>query len=470
MDLLKDDLGKLYRKFLIASFGSALIASIYGLVDMIVVGQYHGPDGSAAMSVIAPVWNIIYSFGLLTGIGGSVLYGVSKGKGSKKANLYFTSAVVFSAIISAVLWVIIFVFEDKLLLLFGANEKLMPLCKEYMIAPKFTVPIYVCINLFSSFLRNDSDPGLATKSVIAGGVFNIFGDYFCVFTLDMGIRGAGIATAMGAGISTLVMLTHFFKKSNTLRLQFSKDIFRLFGRITVNGFSSFIIDVAMGVLTMLFNRQIMKYLGTDALAVYGVIVSVSTLVQCCSYGIGQASQPIISQNYGAGNVGRIKKMLRYNIITAAIFGAVWAAITFAVPNGLIRLFMTPTASVLAIAPGDNPNIRLVVPAAAVQCLFNLLFPGDDACENLDVRVRRARNTYQRRADTHYPRHPRRGYDLVGDARDRACCRRVCRRDDVEENPAVILRESGCCLWLYESIHRLPCRGCFASLKVISKGE
>ena len=215
---------------------------------------------------------------------------------------------------------------------------------------KFGVPIYVCINLFSSFLRNDSDPGLATKSVIAGGVFNIFGDYFCVFTLDMGIRGAGIATAMGAGISTLVMLTHFFKKSNTLRLQFSKEIFRLFGRITVNGFSSFIIDVAMGVLTMLFNRQIMKYLGTDALAVYGVIVSVSTLVQCCSYGIGQASQPIISQNYGAGNVGRIKKMLRYNIITAAIFGAVWAAITFAVPNGLIRLFMTPTASVLAIAP------------------------------------------------------------------------------------------------------------------------
>ncbi len=350
MDLLKDDLGKLYRKFLIASFCSALIASIYGLVDMIVVGQYHGPDGAAAMSVIAPVWNIIYSFGLLTGIGGSVLYGVSKGKGSKKANLYFTSAVVFSAIISVVLWVIILVFEDRLLLLFGANEKLMPLCKEYMIAPKFTVPIYVCINLFSSFLRNDSDPGLATKSVIAGGVFNIFGDYFCVFTLDMGIRGAGIATAMGAGISTLVMLTHFFKKSNTLRLQFSKEIFRLFGRITVNGFSSFIIDVAMGVLTMLFNRQIMKYLGTDALAVYGVIVSVSTLVQCCSYGIGQASQPIISQNYGAGNVDRIKKMLRYNIITAAIFGAVWAAITFAVPNGLIRLFMTPTASVLAIAP------------------------------------------------------------------------------------------------------------------------
>ena len=86
MDLLKDDLGKLYRKFLIASFGSALIASIYGLVDMIVVGQYHGPDGAAAMSVIAPVWNIIYSFGLLTGIGALRSF---KGQGKQKSESVF---------------------------------------------------------------------------------------------------------------------------------------------------------------------------------------------------------------------------------------------------------------------------------------------------------------------------------------------------------------------------------------------
>lgn len=71
-------------------------------------------------------------------------------------------------------------------------------------------------------LRNDSDPGLATKSVIAGGVFNIFGDYFCVFTLDMGIRGAGIATAMGAGISTLVMLTHFSRRATLCACNFQK--------------------------------------------------------------------------------------------------------------------------------------------------------------------------------------------------------------------------------------------------------
>ena len=98
MDLLKDNVGKLYRKFFIASFGSALIACIYGLVDMAMVGQYHGPDGSAAMAVIAPIWNIIYSFGLLCGIGGSVIYAVARGERDdvKEANGYFTSCIYIS--------------------------------------------------------------------------------------------------------------------------------------------------------------------------------------------------------------------------------------------------------------------------------------------------------------------------------------------------------------------------------------
>lgn len=99
MNLLKDKLSKVYFKFLLTAFGSALITSIYGVVDMIVVGKYHGPDGSAAMAVIAPIWNIIYSLGLLVGIGGSVLFSVQKGKKRKgtiqissfQARLYLAS-------------------------------------------------------------------------------------------------------------------------------------------------------------------------------------------------------------------------------------------------------------------------------------------------------------------------------------------------------------------------------------------
>ena len=110
------------------------------------------------------------------------------------------------------------------------------------------------------------------------------------------------------------------------------------------------IDVAMGILTILFNRQIMIYLGTNALAVYGVIVNISTFVQCCAYSVGQASQPIISTNYGAGLGDRIRETLKYALGTVAFFSILWTALGMLIPNAFIRLFMAPTEEVLAIAP------------------------------------------------------------------------------------------------------------------------
>ena len=353
MDLINDKLSKIYLKYLAAAFGSAFMGSVFGLVDIVMVGQYHGPEGSAAMGVIAPVWNIVYSFGLLAGIGGSVLFSVAKGSdghGERPENAYFTGSVIFGGIIALLLWVGLWLFEVPLLRLFGANDALLPLCLRYLIPVKFTVPFYPFSTLLSSFLRNDGNPALATKSVLFGGIFNVFGDYFFVFTLDMGILGAGLATAMGVCMSVFMMLTHFRSPINTMHFVEVARLPEMFGKIAANGFSSFIIDIAMGVLTMLFNRQIMRYLGSDALAVYAVIVNISTFVQCCAYGVGQAAQPIISQNYGAGRSDRVSRLLRYSLISCAVIGAAWTAAVVALPNGFIKLFMSPTAAVLAIAP------------------------------------------------------------------------------------------------------------------------
>ena len=84
MDMLSGNVRRIYLKYLTAAFGSALISSIYGIVDMAMVGQYQGPNGTAALAVVAPIWNVIYSLGLLTGIGGSVLLGSAKGRGETK--------------------------------------------------------------------------------------------------------------------------------------------------------------------------------------------------------------------------------------------------------------------------------------------------------------------------------------------------------------------------------------------------
>jgi len=351
MDLLHGNIRTTYFKYLSAAFGSALISSIYGLVDMAMVGQYQGPDGTAALAVVAPIWNIIYSLGLLTGIGGSVLFSAARGLGDKKKEReYFTTALASTLLFAAACWIAVLFFDTQMLLLFGAEETLLPLAKQYLLPVKFTVPVYLFNQMLAAFLRNDGKPGLATAAVLSGGIFNIFGDYLFVFTLDMGILGAGAATAAGALITFFVMLTHFLTGKNTLQLVRPAHMTEKFRQIIVTGFSTFFIDIAMGILTMLFNRQIMKYLGAGSLSVYGVIVNISTIVQCCAYSVGQASQPIFSVNFGAGKPGRIRETLKYALYSVCFFSLVWTILIWAFPNGVIRIFMAPTDEIYRIAP------------------------------------------------------------------------------------------------------------------------
>lgn len=353
MNFLHGKIRPLYFKYLAAAFGSALITSIYSIADMAMVGQYQGPDGTAALAVVAPIWNVIYSLGLLMGIGGSVIFSTLKGKEDKKIeneNEYFTVAVIGAIILSVITWIAIAFFDSELLMFFGAEKTLLSLAETYILPIKFVVPCFLFVQMLAAFLRNDNNPALATIGVLSGGIFNIFGDYIFVFIFDMGIFGAGLATAIGSVISCIVMLTHFASKRNSLVFVKPTQIFRKLKEISVTGFATFFIDVAMGILTILFNRQIMKYLGTNALSVYGIIVNVSTFVQCCAYSVGQASQPIISVNYGAKFGNRIKQTLKYAIYSVIFFSLLWTLLSLFAPNIFVRIFMTPTEEILKIAP------------------------------------------------------------------------------------------------------------------------
>ncbi len=352
MNFLTDRIKPIYFRYLAAAFGSALITSVYSVVDMAMVGQYQGPDGTAALAVVAPVWNVIYSLGLLMGIGGSVIFSTRRGQGKTNGSeqQYFTAAVIGSVILALLAWAGLITFEAPILTFFGADESLLALAVEYMRPVKVAFPLFLFNQMLAAFLRNDGAPTLATAGVLAGGVFNMFGDYFFVFVCDMGIYGAGLATAIGSVLSFVVMLAHFFTKKNTLRLVHPSHLLHRLREITITGFSTFFIDVAMGILTVLFNRQIMAWLGSNALSIYGPIINVSTFVQCCAYSVGQAAQPIVSVNYGAEHGGRIKETLRLALWTTAFFGVFWTALSLAVPNLYIRIFMTPTQEILEMAP------------------------------------------------------------------------------------------------------------------------
>ena len=351
MDLINGKIRPIYFKYLLAASGSSLIACVFGMVDAMMVGQYHGPAGNAALAVFNPLWSIFYCFGLLVGIGSSVLFANARGeKDEKTAQEYFTLSLIYGAVLSALSVLVIGVFHEPLFRLFGADEELLKLVKGYFWPILFAIPFSLFLNVLAAFLRNDGNPGLATKAVVIGGIINAFGDYFFVFTLDMGISGAGLATAIGQIVTALVMTLHFVSKKNTLRLVKLSQCFLKVKNISIAGFSTGINDLAMGVIAVLFNRQIMKYLGTDALAVYGILIQCTVFVQCLAYGIGQAAQPILSQNYGARKLDRVNTCLKYSLYTSVVMGIVSTGILLAIPNVFVRLFMSPTPAVLEIAP------------------------------------------------------------------------------------------------------------------------
>lgn len=352
MNLLSSKIKPMYFQYLAAASGSALVASIFGMVDAMMVGQYHGPEGNAALAVFNPLWSIMFSLGLLAGIGASVLFANARGRKDEKiAQEYFTLSIIYGLLLSALAMIGIGLFQEPLFRFFGADDTLLALAKRYLASILYAIPCCVFSNILSAFLRNDGNPNLATTAVIIGGIFNVFGDYFLVFIMDMGITGAGLATTIGQYIGIFVMLLHFVSKKNTLRFVKPTRALCKLGEITVNGFSTAISDLALGIIGVLFNRQIMKYLGSDALAVYGIITQITAFAQCLAYGAGQAAQPIISQNYGAGQYDRIKECLKYGLYTSVVMGLAWALIMLAAPNFFVYCFMTPTQAVLEIAPG-----------------------------------------------------------------------------------------------------------------------
>jgi len=356
MDLAKDNVSHLYRHFLFSAFGAALVGSVFSIVDMAMMGHYQGPDAPAALAIISPLWNIIYALGLLTGIGASVLYAELRGKEKPEIdpNAYFTSGLVLTLIICLLEAVLLNVFLEPLLTFFGADQTTLPLCLDYLKWIRYGFPLFTLSNFLAGFLRNDKAPGLATAGIIAPGLFNVLFDYIFIYVCQMGMEGAGLATVLGMFLGDVIMIGHFFSKKNTLKLVRYDHPFAKTWAIILSGFSSFFTDAAMGIVNVAFNRQIIALYPEHSaayLSIYGVLISLFVFVQCASYGIGQAAQPLISYNHGAQLYSRVKSVLTHALFTCLGVTVVALVLSESIPLPLIRLFMTPNDEVLSLAPG-----------------------------------------------------------------------------------------------------------------------
>lgn len=350
----------IYLRYLFASFGSAIVMSIYSIVDAMCVGQYHHEVGTAALAVVMPLWTIIYSSGLLFGIGGSTIMMTERGKGDvKNGNKFFTVSMISALALSIILWLAIIFFQRPLLVVFGAkNKEVLDLAMKYTLGMKYSLPVFLSTQLLSSFVRSDNNPLLATIAVITGGVFNVFGDILFVFDfgLGLGIYGAGLATMIGQFITAGILCTHFFTKKNSLKFVKPTEFFYKLKKIFFVGIPSFILDIAMGIFTILFNNQIVNLYDGDSetatLAIYGVVCNIVALVQSLAYAVGQASQPLLSKSYGASDNGRIKKLFKYGIISCISITLIVFILLECLPLQILNIFIDiePGSLILDLAP------------------------------------------------------------------------------------------------------------------------
>lgn len=357
MDFLRDDVKKLYVKFLSTSVLSALVVSVYAFVDTIAIGQSEGPLGTAAMAVIAPLYGLFAFFSTLCGIGGAVQMSKAKGEGNEnKGNKYFTSSLFLMGAITIVVWILLALFHKPVFKFFGTNSEIMSYVMAYAKWMLFFFPAFIFPPFIGAFIRNDGNPNLVMTAVTVGGCINIFGDWFFVFPLKMGIRGAAIATVLGVLAQTFIMCIHFFTKKSKLKivrpsLSQSRDILLSIINIAKVGFGSGIVELGTVVIAILMNNQILKYGSTTELAIYGVILTIFQLFAAIFSGAGQAIQPLVSSNFGAGNHHRNRQFWNMAFVTVIFWGLIFTLLGELFPVAITKLFIDATPEVIQAAPG-----------------------------------------------------------------------------------------------------------------------
>lgn len=350
-DLTQGSVKKHFFSYLAPSILATLVTSIYTLADTIMIGQYEGDDGLLALNIFLPVYSLYIAFGTLCGVGGGVRYSLSIGRGdAEKAKRVFTNSLVLFFVVTALFTVALNVWFKPVMRLLGADEFSYPLVRNY---GKYVAwcGFFVAGAIFlQAFIRNDKNPKLAMAAVVAGGLLNIVLDYILIFSADMGMAGGALATVISYGVTTLVCCTHFFRKDNGLKLK--KGIkFSEISEVSASGVSSFVIEIALGFMIMIFNNQLLKYVGNYGVVTYGVITNTLIVAISLFNGIGQACQPIAAVNCGARNFDNVKKLRYLAYAAIGILSVILSLPVQIAPNAFVKMFTSaPSAEVLALAP------------------------------------------------------------------------------------------------------------------------
>ena len=309
-ELGTEPIHKLLWKYALPAIIAMTATSLYNIVDSIYIGHGCGALALGALTVAKPFMDICAAFGSLVGVGASSLLAIYLGeKDYDRANRVLGNVIVMNIILSAVVMVVGLVWLNPILMAFGASEDTIGYAHQYMeiiLYGNILTHIYFGLN---AMLRSAGHPRFSMTATIVAVVINIILDPIFIFCLDMGVRGAALATVISQAIAVTWQVTKFFDKNELVR--FHRGIWRLNKHITFRalaiGMSPFLYNIAHCFVVVIINNQLKTFGGDMAIASYGVINRLTFVFAMMVMGLNQGMQPIAGYNYGAKQYDRMLK-------------------------------------------------------------------------------------------------------------------------------------------------------------------
>lgn len=320
-------------------------SSLYNMVDSIYIGHIKdvGSYAISGLAVTFPLMNLATALGTLVGVGASTILSMLLGQRNyKAANKVLLNEVLLNIIIGLAFSVVTLSFLDPILMFFGASRNTLPFARDYMVIillGNVITHLYFGLN---NMVRSSGNPKLAMGLTVFTVVSNAIMDPIFIFVLDMGIKGAAIATVLCQLMALIYTARYFFNQNNYLHLPKALRDYKLDIRIAKDsltiGMGPFLMNSAACIVTLFINQQMLKYGGDLAIGAYGIVNRISFFFIMINMGFNQGMQPIAGYNFGARKYTRVKRVFKLTVICATIVSCVGFIVSEFMPNLAVSLF------------------------------------------------------------------------------------------------------------------------------------
>lgn len=341
-------------KFAVPTIAMTVFMSFYTMVDGLFVSNLIGTDALSAINLTAPVIQLVTAVSTMLATGGSAV--IMKKIGEQKpdeAKEDFTFLIIVNVIVGLIMSTVGFALTDRIFSGMGLSTEVSGYCTEYLSRYLlFTVPILL-MNNFTLYMIASEKAKLSLICSVSGGILNMVLDYIFISLLDMGISGAAVATGLGYSVTAIAGLFVFSSRKNLLH--FKKPVIRLSVLVSAasNGCSEMATALVTGIITMMFNYTMLRYVGENGVAAVTIIMYVlmfaSSLYTGYSYGVA----PMISFYYGERNHEKLKKLITTSFKVIAVISVVTAAASLLLTKPLVSVFARPGNVVFDLAVTGN---------------------------------------------------------------------------------------------------------------------